>query len=348
MAKKKFDLRQKPAPPVQETVVAPVNQLPFPTGEKLKLTPEEVSFLEAAGWKDGDPIPDLKKFLSQVEAEQAQVVSKLETSGIRPTEPQMVNFEDLPEKKQKELTDAFEELRTAQQASAEQPQVSETVSPGVAEAIAVATQDNSVEVVDDPAQAAPNVDIDPLGVVQRPDPNCSHCGWDISIKETVHITEKDKQTFLASILGGTRFYKDINLFGDTVTVRYRTLTTVEADLALRQCAFDYRDDKLPDQGEFFRVHSNYRLALSIARVSMAVAIHVVPTIDEIEWDEPAEGEDKQTALPVLEKWLHENVLANESMRRVIGIEHQRFQRLVEKLEARVDDSDFWKGAGPKH
>jgi len=151
-----------------------------------------------------------------------------------------------------------------------------------------------------------------------------------------------------SILGGTRFYKDAQLFGESVTVRYRTLLTEEADLALQQTSYDFRDGTIPDQGEFYRVFSNYRLAMSIESVSTPSIVHAIPTLDEIEWDVPGEGEPAQTAVPVLEKWLHENVLSSESMRRVIGLEHQRFQRLVEMLEARVDDSDFWKGieSGP--
>jgi hypothetical protein len=72
-------------------------------------------------------------------------------------------------------------------------------------------------------------------------------------------------------------------------------------------------------------------------------VHVVPAVQDIEWDAPGLEDPAQTALPVLENWLHDNALVSESMRRVVGLEHQRFQRLVEMLEARVDDSDFWKG-----
>jgi hypothetical protein len=344
---KKLDLRKKAAPSAQEAAAVPVNQLPFPPGKKMKLMPEEIEFLKSAGWKEGDPVPDLKAFMAAVAEEQAQAVSDLETSGATPTAPETVNFDDLPPEKQEELTQAFEELREAQAAQPVQPVTPEMVAPGVAEAIEVASQEGGLDVVDDPSQAIEaspvDADDDPIGIKQKPSNLCSHCGWDTNIKETPDVTNRDKQDFLMSILGGTRFYKDVHLFGDRVTVQYRTLLTEEADIALQQTAYDFRDGKVPDQGEFYRVFTNYRLAMSIEKISTPSAMNLVPVIADIEWDAPAIGEDAQTALPVLETWLHDNVLSSESMRRVVGMEHQRFQRLVEKLEARVDDSDFWKG-----
>ena len=348
---KKLDLRTKAAPSAQTAAEAPVNQLPFPPGEKMRLMPEEIEFLKSAGWKEGDPVPDLKAFMAGVAEEQAKAVSDLETSGATPSAPEMLNFEDLPPEKQQELTQAFEELRETQTVQPMEAHAPEMVAPGVAEAIEVATKEDELEVVDDPAQAvepAVTPEPDPFGVNQHQSSSCGHCGWDLNNKFVPETTNTDKRDFLASILGGTRFYKDVHLFGESVTVRYRTLRTEEADIALQQTSFDFRDGKVPDQGEFYRIFTNYRLAMSIEQISTPGAVHIVPSIDDIEWDVPAEGEPAQTAVPVLEAWLHANVLASESMRRVVGLEHQRFQRLVEKLEARVDDSDFWKGieSGP--
>ena len=65
---KKLDLRKKAAPSAQEAATAPVHQLPFPPGEKMKLMPEELEFLKGAGWKEGDPVPDLKAFMASVAA----------------------------------------------------------------------------------------------------------------------------------------------------------------------------------------------------------------------------------------------------------------------------------------
>jgi hypothetical protein len=344
---KKLDLRTKAAPSAQTVAEAPVNQLPFPPGEKMRLMPEEIDFLKSAGWQEGDPVPDLKAFMASVAKEQAKAVSDLETSGATPSAPEMLNFEDLPPEKQQELTQAFEELRETQEVQPIQaPPAPEMAAPGVAEAIEVASQEDGLEVVDDPSQAVePEVtpEPDPTGVRLPASRSCDHCGWDLNNKLVPVTTNTDKRDFLASILGGTRFYKDVHLFGESVTVRYRTLRTEEADIALQQASFDFRDGKIPDQGEFYRIFTNYRLAMSIEQISTPGAVHIVPAIGDIEWDVPAQGEPAQTAAPALEAWLHANVLASESMRRVVGLEHQRFQRLVEKLEARVDDSDFWKG-----
>lgn len=349
---KKLDLRKKAAPSAQEVAAEPLNQLPFPSGEKMQLMPEEIEFLKSAGWKDGDPVPDLKVFMASVAADQAKAANDLAESGAAPIKPNMLNFADLPPEKQEELTNAFEELRTSQAAQPVQPMAPEMAGPGVAEAIEVASQPGSIDVVDDPAQAPVDAwseedttpaESDSFGITQPINKICDHCGWDLNNKYPPEPTKKDKRDFLMSILGGQRFYKDVQLFGESVTVRYRTLRTEEADMALQQTSFDFRDGKVPDQGEFYRIFTNYRLAMSIEQISTPSMVHVIPALDDVAWDEPAEGELVQTALPALEDWLHDNALASESMRRVVGLEHQRFQRLVEMLEARVDDSDFWKG-----
>lgn len=346
---KKLDLRKKAAPSAQE-VAAPVNKLPLPPGEKMRLMPEELEFLKSAGWQEGDSVPDLKTYLAAVAAEQTKAVTDLTESGAKATAPEMVNFDDLPQERQDELTAAFEELRTNTEAQPAQITPPEIAAPGVAEALEIASQadtDEGVELVDDPAQApeqpAPPPTSNRLGTKLQTAKECKHCGWDSNNKEVPEPAIQDKRDFLASILGGTRFYKDVNLFGESVTVRYRTLLTEEADLALQQTSYDFRDGLIPDQGEFYRIFTNYRLAMSIEQISTPSLVHDVPAVQDIEWDAPSLGDPAQTALPVLENWLHDNALVSESMRRVVGLEHQRFQRLVEMLEARVDDSDFWKG-----
>jgi hypothetical protein len=357
MAKKKLDLRKKsPAPPVSEVVptTAPVQQLPFAPGEKIKLTPEEREVLESAGWVDGDPVPNIATLMDNIAQEQQGVVQELAESG-RELPPQKISdFDDLSDEKKAEIRKAMAGMREQQKINEElSANTPENLAPGVAEALKVATDpspppfEEGIEVVDDPAEALevpPTRSASTKFEASAPAP-CEHCGWDPDMKVMSNPTKVDKYHFLASVLGGTRFYKELDLFGGQVTVVFRTLTTEEADVALQQTAFDHRDGKVPDQGEFFRVYSNYRLAMSIEKMSTPGSADTIPILADIEWDAPPASEDPQTALPKLEAWLHENVLNSESMRRVVGLEHQRFQRLVENLEARVDDADFWKGIG---
>ncbi len=351
---KKLDLRSKAAPSAQDvSKTTPITGLPLPMGETVNLSPEEREFLEAAGWKDGDPIVDLNEFLAKARQEQTDIVAKMSTSDERLSVPEITSFEDLSDEKQQELIQAFDDLRTKHANAPEAAVVPEGAHPSVAEAIEIASQpsnEGGVEVVDDPSQAveAPTTESSGWGTELTPDRACPHCGWDTHIKETADISEEDRQSFYMSILGGGRFYKDVNILGQAVTVRLRTITTAEADMALQQTSYDFRDGLIPDQGEFYRVYSNYRLALSIERVSTPAKITDIPVIADIEWDKPEIGEPAQTPIPVLENWLHDNVLTSESLRRIIGMEHQRFQRIVEKLEARVHDPDFWEGIEPSH
>ena len=342
MAKKKH--ARKAAPAAQEVVQesAPVQRLPLPPGEKIILTDAEREFMEKAGWQEGDPIPDLSVFLTAVRSEQEAATAKLAASGTQPPTQTVVDFDGLSEEKQKEIMEAFNQAKTAQE---EEPVVPAGAAPGVAEAIHAAHSINEgIEVVDDPSQ---NIDEDEdededeesvTGVDISEPRTCPHCGWDYA-----EPGDNDKRLFLASVIGGTRFHKDVELFGGAVSVRYRTLTTEESDLALRQTSFDFRDGKVPDQGEVYRVYTNYRMAMAITSITTPSVVHDLPELADIEWDKPPEGEDEQTALPILEARLNDTVLSSESMRRVVGLEHQRFQRLVERLEARVDDPDFWKG-----
>jgi hypothetical protein len=354
MAKKKLDLRKKkPAPPAAEAVPesTPVAQLPFIPGEKISLTSEERVVLESAGWKEGDPLPDLTGFMENIAQEQRDAAEDVATSGAPQLDAQKIaEFDDLPADKQDEIRMALDTMRAQQEQAIELAKVVPAdAGPGVAEAIKVAGDfDGGIEVVDDPTAVPtppPPVEKEISNThseLSDPSP-CEHCGWDPSLTDNTKPTKRDKYDFLASVLGGTRFYKELDLFGESVTVVFRTLTTEEADIALQQTSFDHRDGKVPDQGEFFRVYTNYRLAMSIEKLSTPGDAQIVPSIEDVEWDSPLMSEDPQTPLPTLETWINENILKSESMRRVIGMEHQRFQRLVEKMEARVDDADFWKG-----
>lgn len=354
MANKKLDLRKKnPAPSAEEAAPQPttIQQFPFTPGEKISLTPEERVVLEAAGWKDGDPLPDLTGFMENIAQEQRDVAQDIATSDSQLGVQKFTEFDELPADKQEEIRVALDTMRTQQEQAIELAEaIPDDAAPGVAEAIRVAGDfDGGIEVVDDPTAVTtpppptPKKEVSSTGAAPQDSGPCDHCGWDSSLTDTTKPTKQDKYDFLASVLGGTRFYKEMDLFGDNVTVVFRTLTTEEADTALQQTSYDHRDGKVPDQGEFFRVYTNYRLAMSIEKLSTPGDAQIVPSIKDVEWDSPLMSEDPQTPLPTLETWLHANVLKSESMRRVVGMEHQRFQRLVEKMEARVDDADFWKG-----
>ena len=85
--------------------------------------------------------------------------------------------------------------------------------------------------------------------------------------------------------------------------------------------------------------------MGVDKIVVQERTHAIPPVDEIEWDKPKAGEPRQTALPTLLNYVGLHILKNESVRRVVGMTHQKFQRLVERMEANVDNSDFWKGIG---
>jgi hypothetical protein len=325
------------------------NQLPLPMGSEISLSAEMKTFFEKLGWQEGDPIPNLSTVIDEIQNEHAKV---LEESGEEESRPlradKIIDFDDLSDDEKERLIG----IVAGAKAQYEQLQNAEA-SPDVSDSVATAINEaNAFEVVDDPAQEAEDTSVD---IVDDPDAaddisgvdiqDCPHCGWDITKHDSIDVDESDKYAFLASVLGGKRYFKDADLFDGSVVARFQTLTTDEADLALAQCAYDYRDRKVTDQGEFFRVLSNYRMCLGLNRIHTQGSVTLVPPLDEITWDEPGEGQDPQTVLPVLLEYVNANVLQHETMRRVVGMSYQRFQRAVEKMEANVDNSDFWKVTG---
>ena len=47
----------------------------------------------------------------------------------------------------------------------------------------------------------------------------------------------------------------------------------------------------------------------------------------------------------IQNYINGHVLKTEHLLRAVTFECQKFNRLAAKLEARVDDSDFWKETG---
>jgi hypothetical protein len=185
--------------------------------------------------------------------------------------------------------------------------------------------------------------------------DCPHCGWDLAMPEHIEPTPGEKQAFLQSILGQMSFIQDIDLLGGALKVRFRTLSTREIDLIYKQVMYEQRNNMIPTLDDYWEKINRYRLYLQLLRVEFTGAtqgIHEYPDGYSKEANPNATRVWKfgeipvdQTGLPQIESYLLQKIFVNEIVQRSINNQCGQFNRLVAKMEAMVDNSDFWKTTG---
>jgi hypothetical protein len=168
---------------------------------------------------------------------------------------------------------------------------------------------------------------------------CPRCGWDMRLKFDVHPTDRDKEDFLATMLGGTRFRKRYELFGGNIIVTFRGLLADENKLIYRQLMYDENNDVIRTEAEWFVQLMDYRLACSLESIANRDGrlVAVVPELD------PTANTPEKTALVDQLLLVNTTALAHETTRRLVGTHLRQFQRLVEAIEAMALEPSFWTG-----
>lgn len=171
------------------------------------------------------------------------------------------------------------------------------------------------------------------------DLTCQHCGWERKRADPEEPSDVDKLNFIQSILGQISFRKSYTLLGDRIKVEFRTLTSEESDMTFTQVAYDVGKGDILEENSYFRTLADYRMCLGLASYTTTNGKQVLPgNVHEWQTDKV---EGKNTKLIHIVPWLYDNVLTGDSIRRAIAASFFRFQRLVERLEAHVDDPNFW-------
>ncbi len=201
--------------------------------------------------------------------------------------------------------------------------------------------------------------------------NCPRCKWPVAMPFTIEPTDKDKQAFMAAVLGTNRFEKGYSIMGGNVEVKYRSLTTEEISVLNYQLSADVRNGVIRGDGEYLAWSIEYRFVMGISEVKVGGNIVTkVPAL--IEWSRQhpvklgkeqtppttpmeiensreaflagtAGGQHAGTPLPRMRQWLYDDQLTQEPLRRILGEKHREFQRLTEALEAMTAEPSFWKG-----
>lgn len=373
------------APDFRRATVSPPaavpTQLPRNSLGHLPLKPAEVYVsddtgkqLEAIGWKPGDDVPEglpdaveivRKKFAGEKATADAEVAAIGATNRLRPPDP--VDIRTLPEAAKAELA-AFMAQAREYKKQQERAAAESMMHPGMAEAINAAERVSQpktefmVELPDQQPQPTPQPpqpqvkQAAPLPLAEEPAVSqtgaaaetyeCQRCGWDRRVPNNVEPTEDDIRSFCVAVLSNKRFFRHVTLLGGRLELIFRSLTTNESQMVLTQLRYDVEQDGLRTDVEYLARMAMYRLALGTHRIVRAdgSVLYDGPEITKIPYDPPADGR-KETPLAPLLQWFMAEGVTNEDLLRVIGREHESFQRLQEKLEARTADPNFWTGIG---
>jgi hypothetical protein len=181
--------------------------------------------------------------------------------------------------------------------------------------------------------------------------NCPHCGWDMGLPTIAEPTYDEKMGFLHSVLGQKTFVHQYELFGGKVIVRFRTLTTKEMDVIYNQVFRERESGAVTTIQDYWEKVNRYRLYLQLTYLSAVDGsfTHTLPDgyssdanphADSHYDFKPANPDDSY--LPEIEQHVLEEVLRTETIQRSINTMCARFNRLVAKLEAMIDNSDFWE------
>lgn len=211
--------------------------------------------------------------------------------------------------------------------------------------------------MDETPAASPEPSVDPEAPSEAPqapeaDPGsaamayCPHCGWDMAAEDIPDPEEEDRLTFLQSVLGQQSFQKRYKLFGGAMVVGFRTLTSQEIDAVYKQVFQEREDGELKSDIEYWERINRYRLYLQIAFTQAGDKLRELPDGLSKETSPHCTGvwktADGVAPLKAIEQYLLHEILTTETLSRIIQNTCAQFNRLVAKMEAMIENPDFWK------
>lgn len=190
---------------------------------------------------------------------------------------------------------------------------------------------------------------------------CSHCGWDQAISPIPEPERQDKIIFLQAVLGQKVFTKQFMLFGGNLRVTFRSLTVREIDALYVETFKAQKAGVIDNTTDYYEFLNRQRLYLQLTHISAnQSALHIAlpdgytkethPAAESY-WDDFLQTENFQIDSPNslmlrVQDYVLSHVLKTEHLQRTINHACGRFNRMVAKLEASVDNENFWKETEP--
>lgn len=308
------------------------------------------------GWADGDAIPaDLGDLLLQIKEQSAPTtrtdvlidMEKMTPEQVVAVKERLAAAKDFArKKKEQEELDKKTATMHPSVADAYRKMVQET--PSIIDdrdTVVDAVVDDTTQTAPSPAQASAA-----LSTVEKTEEKsvpstlpiatfCPRCGWDMRQKFEVVPSDRDKEDFLSTLLGGSRFRKIYELFGGRVVVTFRSVLAEENKLIYRQLLQDQQNQVINTEAEWFVQLMDYRLACALDTIADNTG-KVIASVPELDM---AAGTKEKTALVDQLALINKNVLAQEATRRLVGMHLRQFQRLIEAIEAMALEPSFWNG-----
>lgn len=313
--------------------------------------------LEQFDWKVGDAIPvDLGHLMLQMK----------ETLPTSKRDDVLVDRAVMTEEQIAQIVELLKEAKALALKKQKEEQIdaqTRNMSPEVGEAYKRLLENEEPQIIDDretiakaeaetpPVEKPKEEPKEEVAAEEQPEEQaaptviayCPRCGWDMRQKFDVQPTDRDKEDFIATLLGNIRFKKRYELFGGKIIVTFRSLFAEENKLIYRQLVLDQQKNKVATEAEWFVQMMDYRLACSLETIAdkSGKVIAVIPTLDEMP---AAQNQDDPlaTALPKQLELVNKH-LAQEVTRRLVGMHLRQFQRLLEALEAMALEPNFWTG-----
>ena len=313
--------------------------------------------LRQFGWKDNDAIPaDLSGLLLKIKESlppSSSVDVLVDIAAMSPEQVAKVTELLAGAKKQHEKQQQNDKMAAATDGMADS--VRAAYEKAVRAAPVIVDDRSAPAAADEPAPTpapdAPPAEttaefVSDTGVTGGIDvlPFCPRCGWDMRMKFEVVPTTRDKEDFLATLLGGARFKRAYELMGGNIIVTFRGLMAEENKLIYRQLLLDQNENKVTSETEWFVQMMDYRLACSLDTITNKAGkvLSVMPELREMPFTaDPANP--LFTPLAAQLEYMSKNILAQEVTRRLVATHLRQFQRLIEALEAMALDPSFWNG-----
>lgn len=193
---------------------------------------------------------------------------------------------------------------------------------------------------------------------------CNHCGWDQANPVIPEPEANDKLIFLQAIIGQKVFSKRYSLFDGNLRVTFRSLTVKEIDSLYSEAFKAQKAGVIETASDYYEYLNRQRLFLQLVGLSSNnSALHITlpdgytretNSTANTYWDEfliknklwSDEDSTNQSLMLKVQDYILTHVLKTEHLQRVVNLTCINFNKLVAKLEANVDNENFWKATGP--
>lgn len=197
---------------------------------------------------------------------------------------------------------------------------------------------------------------------------CVQCGWDQERPTIPEPEHQDKIAFLHAVLGQKVFSKRYAIFGGNLRLTFRTLTIREIDALYQETFRAQKAGMVTTAADYYEFLNRLRLYLQLTAMSSAQTAMQIKLPEGLNrethpgavsyWDDFLKEQgtyqdadptktDVPTLLMQVQDYVLNNVLKTEHLQRTVTHTCNKFNQLVVKLEASVDNPDFWKETEPQ-